>query len=58
MRATPAALAAAASRANCAIVAIEHGGAARLEAGKDFRLGVGDLFERAEKFQMHRLDAW
>ncbi len=38
------------------IVAIEHGGAARLDAGKNFRLGVGDLLQRAEIFQMHRLN--
>ena len=39
-----------------AVVAIEHGGAARLEPEEDLRLGVGDLFQRAEIFQMHRRD--
>ncbi len=38
------------------VVAVENGGAARLDPGKDFRLGVGDFFERAKIFQMHRLD--
>ena len=38
------------------IVAIEHGRAAGLEAEEDFGLGVGDLGQRAEEFQMHRLD--
>ena len=39
-----------------AIVAVEHGSAARLEAKEDFRLGVGDFLQRAEIFQMHRRD--
>ena len=38
------------------VVAIEHGGAARLDAQEDLGLGVGDFFQRAEIFQMHRLD--
>jgi hypothetical protein len=38
------------------IVAIENGDAARLEPGKDLRLGISDLLDRAEIFQMHRLD--
>jgi hypothetical protein len=38
------------------IVAIDHGGAARLDAAEDLGLGVGDLLDRAEEFQVHRLD--
>ena len=38
------------------IVAIEDGGAAGFEAEKNLRLGVGDLGERTEEFEMHRRD--
>ena len=38
------------------VVAVDHRRAARLEPEEDFRLGVGDSLERAEEFQMHRLD--
>ena len=37
-------------------VAIDDRRAARLDAEKDFGLGVGDLCERAQIFQMHRRD--
>jgi hypothetical protein len=38
------------------VVAIDHGGAARLEAEENFRLGVGDRLDRPEIFQMRGLD--
>ncbi len=38
------------------IVAVEDRGAVAFEAEKDFRLGVGDLGQRAEEFEMHRRD--
>ncbi len=38
------------------IVAVDDRRAARLDALEDFRLGVGDGFDRGEEFQMHRLD--
>ena len=37
-------------------IAIDDCRAARLDAEKDFRLGVGDLGQRAEVLQMHRRD--
>ena len=37
-------------------VAVEDGDAARNEAGKNLRLGVGDGLDRAEIFDMHRRD--
>ena len=37
-------------------VAIEHRHAVFLQSEKNLSLGVGDLGERAEKFQMHRRD--
>ena len=37
-------------------IAIDDCRAARLDAEKDFRLGVGDLDQRAEILQMHRRD--
>ena len=37
-------------------VAIDDGRAARLEPEKDFGLGLGDLLQRAEEFEMHRRD--
>ena len=56
MRATPAP-----SRARCEprelrIVAVDHRRAARLDAGENLGLGVGDRLDRAEEFQMHRRD--
>ena len=56
MRATPAALRRLLQPRELRIVAVDHRRAARLDAGEDFRLGVGDRFERAEEFEMHRLD--
>ena len=38
------------------IVAIDDRGAARLDALKNLRLGVGDGLDRGEEFEMHRLD--
>ena len=38
------------------VVAVDHRRAAAFEPQEDFRLGVGDRLERAEEFQMHRLD--
>ena len=38
------------------VVAVEHRGAAGLDAQEDLGLGVGDFFQRAEKLQMHRRD--
>ena len=38
------------------IVAVEHHRAAGLDAGKDFRLGVGDRLDAGKELQMHRLD--
>src|SRR5262249_17493426 len=38
------------------IVAIEHGGAAGFDSEKNFSLGVGNPLDRAEEFEMHRLD--
>ena len=35
-------------------VAVDERGAAGLDAEKDFSLGIGDLGERAEEFQMYR----
>src|SRR5215216_788167 len=38
------------------IVPVEHRGAARLQPKKNLRLGVRDRLERAEIFEMNRLD--
>ncbi len=38
------------------IIAVEHHRAARLDARKDFRLGIGNRLDAVKKFQMHRLD--
>ena len=56
MRPTPAAFGRASQPRELRIVAVDDRGAARLEPCEDLRLGVGDGLERAEEFQMHRLD--
>ena len=56
MLATPALFAARFKPRELRIVAVDHRRAARLDALEDFRLGVGDLLDRAEELQMHRLD--
>jgi hypothetical protein len=38
------------------VIAVDHRRTAALEPEKDFRLGVGDCLERAEEFEVHRLD--
>ncbi len=38
------------------VVAVDRRCTTRLDPGEDFRLGVGDRFDRAEEFEMHRLD--
>ena len=38
------------------VVAVDDRRPARLDALKNFRLGVGDGLDRGEKFEMHRLD--
>ena len=38
------------------VVAVDHRRAARLEAGEDLALGVGDAPDRAEELDVHRLD--
>ena len=38
------------------VVTVEHGGTARLQAEKDFGLGIGDRLDRREKAEMRRLD--
>ena len=40
------------------IVAVEHRGAARFEAEKNLRLGVGDFVERAEEFRDAPAQSW
>src|SRR5262249_44963104 len=39
------------------IVTIEYGSPAGLDACEDFSLGIGDLFQRPEIFEVHRFNA-
>ena len=55
-RATPASRACAAQAVELRIVAVDDGGPAGLEPVEDLGLGVGDRLDRAEEFEMHRLD--
>ena len=45
-----------ASRPNCGLSRLITAAPPRLEPEEDLRLGVGDRLERAEEFEMHRLD--
>ena len=56
MRETPARSAWRREAREMRIVAIDDRCAARHDAGKNLRLGVGNRFDRCEELQMHRLD--